>query len=92
MAEGYNDDYQKISDDSFDSNMTTISKRIMKIMVPSVINLMLCELVLVTNIVFVGRFSNETILAGIGLANSLIVCFPITVTIGVSSVLETFVS
>ena len=72
--------------------MTSIPMRIIKIMLPSLINLMLCELVLIINMIFVGQFNNERILAGIGLANSLMVCLPITVTIGVSSVLETFVS
>ena len=72
--------------------MTSIPLRIMKIMLPSLINLMLCELVLVINMIFVGQFNDERMLAGIGLVNSLIVCLPITVTIGVSSVLETVVS
>ena len=72
--------------------MMSIPIRIWSIMLPSLINLMLYELVFMINMVFVGKFNDERLLAGIGLANSLIVCFPITVTIGVSSVLETFVS
>ena len=44
------------------------------------------------NIIYASRFNNEKILAGMGLANTLINCTTITLTYGLSGVLETYVS
>ena len=61
-------------------------------MLPNLISLFLYESILIINMIFIGKLNDEKILAGFGLANSLIICLPVTITIGVSNVLETFVS
>ena len=61
-------------------------------MIPSLINLLLAEMVSQINIVFVGKLNNESALAGIGLATALIYCLPVSLTFGMASVLETMVS
>jgi Na+-driven multidrug efflux pump len=65
---------------------------ILVIMVPSVINLVLSEMVSQINVVHVGKLNDVSALAGIGLATSLIQCLPISLTYGIASVLETMVS
>lgn len=61
-------------------------------MIPSFINLVLAELLFQINLVFVSMLNDENMVAGIGLANAIIYCFPLSLTYGVSSVLETLVS
>ena len=61
-------------------------------MIPSLINLVLSDLIQSLNLVFAGRLHDESILVGIGLANSLITGLPMTITLGISSVIETLVS
>ena len=61
-------------------------------MIPSLINLLLAEMVSQINVVFVGKLNNESALAGIGLATALIYCLPVSLTFGMASVLETMVS
>jgi multidrug resistance protein, MATE family len=55
-------------------------------------NLVLAELILQINTIFVGRLNDEGMMAGIGLANSLIQTIPLSLTYGISGVLETLVS
>jgi len=50
------------------------------------------ELILQLNIFYVGRLGDEYMLSGIGLANALINCIVLSVTFGISGVLETLVS
>ena len=69
-----------------------ILSSLLAIMVPSLVNLVLAELVSQINIIFVGRLDNQEALAGIGLATALIYCLPVSLTFGIASVLETMVS
>ncbi len=66
--------------------------RITKAMIPATLNLMLSSVPIQINIMFAGKFNDKEILAGIGLATSLIQCFPYTITIGFGGALETLVS
>jgi Na+-driven multidrug efflux pump len=66
--------------------------RIMKIMIPSIINLVLSDFISAINLVFAGRLGDERLLVGIGMANTLIACFPMMITMGISSSIETLVS
>lgn len=77
-----------------DGSFTTaaITKSIMGIMVPSVLNLVMSELIWQLNIYYVGRLGDEQMLGGIGLANSLVIAMVLSVTFGISGVLETMVS
>ena len=61
-------------------------------MIPSFINLVLAELLFQINIIYVGKLSDNNMLAGIGLAKAIIYCFPLSLTYGISSILETMVS
>ena len=61
-------------------------------MLPSLINLLLAEVVSQINVVFGGKLNNQSALAGIGLATALIYCLPVSLTFGMASVLETMVS
>jgi Na+-driven multidrug efflux pump len=61
-------------------------------MLPSLLNVFLQEIILQINIIYVGKFNNEKMLDGIGLANTLISCTSMSMTVGLSGVLETFVS
>ena len=61
-------------------------------MLPSLINLLLAEMVTQINIIYVGKLNDENKLAGIGLATALIYCLPVSLTFGIASVLETMVS
>lgn len=55
-------------------------------------NLVLAELILQIDTVVVGRLGNEDMMAGLGIANSLIQMIPLCLTYGISGVLETLVS
>lgn len=59
---------------------------------PSMVNLFLQEGLLQINIIYAGKLNNDQMLAGMGLANTLINCTTISITYGLSGVLETFVS
>ena len=59
---------------------------------PSVMSMVIAELILHINVMFVGRLNDKEKLAGIGLANSIICSVPLALTYGLSGVLETLVS
>lgn len=69
-----------------------IVKCILKIVIPTLINFYLEEFVNQINMVYVGHLEDTSMLAGLGLANSLIIGLPISITWGISGVLETLVS
>ena len=97
--ENDSDYFEKLNDDYFSKELTLtkesnfeLAKNILKIMIPSFVNLVLAELLFQINIIFVSKLNDESMLAGIGLANAIIYCFPLSLTYGISSVLETLVS
>ena len=55
-------------------------------------SMVIAELILHINVMFVGRLNDDEKLAGIGLANSIICSVPLALTYGLSGVLETLVS
>jgi len=61
-------------------------------MAPSVLTLIMSEMMWQINIIYVGKLGDELKLGGIGLANSLFCSIPLAVTYGISGVLETLVS
>jgi len=61
-------------------------------MIPSLINLVLSDCIYAINLVFAGRMNDQRLLVGIGMANTLITCFPAMITMGISSSIETLVS
>lgn len=61
-------------------------------MLPSLVNLALAELVLQINLIYVGKLNDVEMLAGVGLASTLICAIPLSLTLGISGVLETLVS
>lgn len=65
---------------------------LLKIAVPCAIGLVLSELPFQTILVYVGKLGDKQQLAGAGLAVSMINCLCLSVTVGISSVLETLVS
>ena len=81
-------------EDEFEVSRNTckIIKQILIIMLPSLLNVFLQEIILQINIIYAGKFNNEKMLDGIGLANTLISCSTMSITVGLSGVLETFVS
>ena len=81
-------------EDEFEVSRNTwkIIKQILIIMLPSLLNVFLQEIILQINIIYAGKFNNEKMLDGIGLANTLISCSSMSITVGLSGVLETFVS
>lgn len=66
--------------------------RLLQIAVPSGIGLVLSELPFQTMLVYIGKLGDKEMLAGAGLAISMINCLCMAVTVGISSVLETLVS
>lgn len=61
-------------------------------MIPTLINLVLSALIMQINLIFAGKLNDESTLVGIGLANTLIEGFPLMITLGVSSAVESLVS
>lgn len=64
-----------------------IVKDLSAIVYPSMISLMLCEVVLQTNIIYVGKLNDVEEMAGMGIVYLLTNSFPISLTYGVSGVL-----
>lgn len=69
-----------------------ILKSIMHISVPSLFNLIMTELVVYINMIFIGKLNNEEMIAGVGIAYALICGCAVSLTLGLSGVLETLVS
>jgi Na+-driven multidrug efflux pump len=61
-------------------------------MMPCMVNMLLQEGLLQVNIIYASKLNDVNMLAGMGLANTLINCTTISITYGLSGVLETFVS
>jgi Na+-driven multidrug efflux pump len=74
------------------SSKPAIVKSILKIAIPSLMTLVLGELIWITNITYCARLGDEHMLSGLGLAFSLSVAIPLSLTYGLSGVLETLVS
>ena len=84
--EAFEDDFE------VSRNTCKIIKQILIIMLPSLLNVFLQEIILQINIIYAGKFNSEKMLDGIGLANTLIGCSTMSITVGLSGVLETLVS
>jgi len=80
-------------DEEFDiSSKPAMARSIMMIALPSLMTMILGELIWIINIFYVARLGDENMLAGMGLAFSLSVAIPLALTYGISGVLETLVS
>ena len=64
-----------------------ILKRLFGIAIPAMINMILAEVMLEINLAFAGRLNDAEMQSGIGLANSIIYAFPVTIAIGLAAVL-----